>query len=78
MIESAVELLKVNGFEGLAEAVTVLSNSVMVAERSDYSGAAPYERSLNRVSSANGYKTAHDNAAAEEYVSLWNFGKAMC
>jgi len=36
--------------------VTVLLNSAMVAERSDYLGAAPYERNVNRVSYANGYK----------------------
>jgi len=52
-IEGAVELLKVNGFDGLADAVTVLLNSAMVAERSEYLGAAPYERSVNRVSYAN-------------------------
>ena len=54
--ESAVELLKVNGFDALADAVTVLMNSAMVAERTDYLGVAPYERSVNRVSYANGYK----------------------
>lgn len=55
-IEEAVELLKTNGFEGLADAVTVLANSAMVAERSEYLGAAPYERSSARVGYANGYK----------------------
>ena len=55
-IDSAVELLKTNGFDALADAVTVLLNSAMVAERSDYLGAAPYERSVHRVSYANGYK----------------------
>jgi putative transposase len=55
-IDDAVELLRVNGFDGLAEAVTVLLNSAMLAERSDYLGAAPYERSVHRVSYANGYK----------------------
>ena len=54
MIEGAVELLKVNGFDGLADAVTVLLNSAIVAERSKYLGAAPYERSVNRVRYANG------------------------
>jgi transposase-like protein len=54
--EDAVELLKVNGFDAVAEAVTVLMNSAMVAERTDYLGVAPYERSVNRVSYANGYK----------------------
>ena len=55
-IGDAVELLKENGFEGLAEAVTVLMNSAMVAERSEYLGAAPYERSAARVGYANGFK----------------------
>ena len=55
-IDGAVELLKTNGFDGLAEAVTVLLNSAMVAERSEHLGAAPYERSAQRVDYANGYK----------------------
>ena len=55
-IDDAVELLRVNGFDGLAEAVTVLLNSAMRAERSEYLGAAPYERSAQRVGYANGYK----------------------
>jgi len=53
-IDGAVELLKTNGFDGLAEAVTVLLNSAMVAERSEHLGAAPYERSAQRVGYANG------------------------
>ena len=44
-----MELLKTNGFDALAEAVTVLINSAMVAERSDYLGAVPYERSAGRI-----------------------------
>ncbi len=68
-IDGAVELLKVNGFDGLADAVTVLLNSAMVAERSDYLGAAPYERSVNRVSYANGYKDkAAENPAGNAAV----------
>lgn len=55
-IEGAVELLKTNGFDALAEAVTVLLNTAMVAERSEYLGAAPYERSAARIGYANGYK----------------------
>lgn len=55
-IEGAVELLKTNGFDGLAEAVTVLLNSAMVAERSEHLRAAPYERSAERTGYANGYK----------------------
>jgi putative transposase len=55
-IFDAVELLKDNGFDGLAEAVTVLLNTAMVAERSEYLGAQPYERSDSRRSYANGFK----------------------
>jgi hypothetical protein len=40
-INDAVELLKENGFDGLADAVTLLLNSAMVAERSEHLGAAP-------------------------------------
>jgi transposase-like protein len=55
-IDSAVELLKSNGFDALAEAVTVLLNTAMVDERSEHLGAAPYERSAGRIGYANGYK----------------------
>lgn len=55
-IDEAVELLKTNGFDGLADAVTVLLNSAMVAERSEHLGVAPYERSRARLGYANGYK----------------------
>lgn len=55
-IGEAVELLKTDGFDGLAEAVTVLLNAAMVAERSEHLGAAPYERSAERTGYANGYK----------------------
>lgn len=58
-IYGAVELLKTHGFDGLAEAVTVLLNSAMVAERSDYLRAGPYERSAQRLGYANGYKDKH-------------------
>ena len=55
-IYDAVELLKNNGFDALAEAVTVLLNTAMVAERSEYLGARPYERSEHRSGYANGFK----------------------
>jgi len=55
-IDDAVELLKENGFEGLADAVTVLMNAAMFAERSEYLCAAPYERTAQRVGYANGFK----------------------
>jgi transposase-like protein len=55
-IDDALELLKDNGFDGLAEAVTVLMNAAMVVERSEYLGARPYERSATRAGYANGFK----------------------
>ncbi len=55
-IGDALELLKDHGFDGLADAVTVLMNAAMVAERSEYLGAAPYERSAARAGYANGFK----------------------
>lgn len=55
-IDDAVELLKTNGFDGLADAVTVLLNSAMVVERSEHLGAGLYERSAGRTGYANGYK----------------------
>lgn len=55
-IFDAVELLKDNGFDGLAEAVTVLLNTAMVAERSEYLAAGPYERTEERRGYANGFK----------------------
>ena len=55
-IDGAVELLKENGFDGLADAVTVLLNSAMFAERSEHLGAAPYERTEARTGYANGFK----------------------
>jgi transposase-like protein len=56
MIHGAVELLQHNGFDALAEAVTVLLNSAMLAERSEHLNAAPWERSVERNGYANGYK----------------------
>lgn len=55
-IYDAVELLKDNGFDGVAEAVTVLMNAAMVAERSEYLGARPYERSDDRRGYSNDFK----------------------
>ena len=55
-IDDAVELLREHGFDALAEAVTVLLNASMLAEREAYLGAKPYERNERRVSHANGFK----------------------
>ncbi len=54
--DDVLELLTTNGFDGLADAVTILLNAAMVAERSEYLGASPYECSAQRVSYVNGFK----------------------
>ena len=48
-IDDVLELLTTNGFDGLADAGTVLLNSAMVAERSEYLNAASYDRCTQRV-----------------------------
>jgi putative transposase len=55
-LDRITELLAENGFDGLAQAVTVLLNEVMKIERAHALGAGPYERSEGRTGYANGYK----------------------
>lgn len=50
------EVLTDAGFDGLAEALTLLLNEVMKVERSQHLQAQPYERSAQRRGYANGYK----------------------
>jgi putative transposase len=53
----AMELLIENGFNGIADAVSILMNTAMKIERSRYLQAEPYERTEQRQSYANGYKS---------------------
>ena len=53
----AMELLIENGFNGIADAVSILMNTAMKIERSRYLKAEPYERTEQRQSYANGYKS---------------------
>ncbi len=55
--EQTTELLNENGFDGLAQAVTVLLNEVMKIERAHTLGAGSYQRSEHRTGHANGFKT---------------------
>jgi putative transposase len=55
-LDQITELLAEHGFDGLAQAVTVLLNEVMKIERSAALGAGPYERSEGRTGYANGFK----------------------
>jgi putative transposase len=50
------ELLAEYGFDGMAQALTVLLNEVMKIERAQALGASPYERSEGRQGYANGFK----------------------
>jgi transposase-like protein len=51
-----LELLIENGFEGMAQAMTLLLNEAMKLERSAFLRALPYERTPERRGHANGFK----------------------
>jgi transposase-like protein len=51
-----MELLAEHGFDGMAQAMTVLLNEVMKLERTHALGAGPYQRSEHRTGYANGFK----------------------
>lgn len=55
-VNAVAEILAERGFDGLASALQVLLNEIMVLEREQYLGAAPYERVEGRRSHANGFK----------------------
>lgn len=55
-VEAAMELLSEAGFEGFAEAMKILLNESMKAERSQVLGAELHERTDDRRGYANGYK----------------------
>lgn len=56
VVGSAMELLSREGFEGFPEALRILLNEAMKAERSAALGAGPHERCPERRGYANGYK----------------------
>ncbi len=56
VVSAAMELLSREGFEGFPEALRLLLNEAMKAERSQVLGAGPHERSPGRRGYANGYK----------------------
>ncbi len=55
-LDRITELLAEHGFDGMAQAVTVLLNEVMKLERTHALGAAPYQRTERRTGYANGFK----------------------
>src|SRR5262245_652603 len=55
-LDQITELLAEHGFDGIAQAVTVLLDEVMKRERAHALGAGPYQRSEDRTGYANGFK----------------------
>jgi len=54
--DALVELLAQHGFDGMAQAITLLFNEAMKLERSEALAATPYQRTEQRRGYANGYK----------------------
>jgi transposase-like protein len=65
-LDQVTELLAEHGFDGLAQALTVLLNEVMKIERAQALGAAPHQRCDDRTGYANGFKpkTLHTRLGA--------------
>jgi transposase-like protein len=55
-LDGVVQLLAEHGFDGMAEAITVLMNEAMKLQRAETLGATLYERSARRRGYANGFK----------------------
>ena len=55
-ILTAVQFLADHGFDEMSQALQILCNEAMKQERSEYLGAEPYQCSVTRRSSANGFK----------------------
>src|SRR5512137_2254310 len=51
-----LEQVAANGFDQLPELIRIVVNAAMQAERQQYLGAAPYQRTPERQDQANGYK----------------------
>ena len=54
--DDLVELLAEHGFDGMAQALTLLLNEALKLERAEALGAAPFERTEHRRGDANGFK----------------------
>lgn len=55
-LDQLVQLLAQEGFDGMAEAITILMNEAMKLERAEVLQAKPYERTDDRTGYANGFK----------------------
>lgn len=68
-LQGAVQLLAENGFEGTADAIQILFNEAMKIELTQYIGAEPYQRTDQRRSYANGFKSKTVNSLTSLGVS---------
>jgi transposase-like protein len=57
LLANLMELINENGLEAVTETFRILLNEAMKIERDQALGAAPYERTDNRLGYANGYKS---------------------
>jgi transposase-like protein len=55
-LETVLETLAAQGFEGMGRAIEILMNEAMKLERAEYLGAAAHERAPERRGYANGFK----------------------
>lgn len=66
-IETILEIINEYGMDGLKEAVAILINEAMKAERTQVLNALPWERSESRLGYANGFK---DKTVASRFGNL--------
>ena len=66
-IETILEIINEYGMDGLKEAVSILINEAMKAERAQVLNAMPWERSESRLGYANGFK---DKTVASRFGNL--------
>ena len=55
--DDLVELLAEHGFDGMAQALTLLLNEALKLERAEALDAAPFERTEHRRGDADGFKS---------------------
>ena len=70
LLNQIVNHLCTEGSDGFAEALRVLLNHAMQAERSKALGAAPYQRSATRKGHANGFKPKTLQPGSASWLSM--------
>ena len=70
-LEQLFQLLCEQGFDGMAEAMTILLNEAMKLERAEALGALPYQRSESRRGHANGFKPKTVNSRLGKLLEVY-------